>query len=251
MPLTYRCLGLLGCSWLLLNTAAGQSKLNPQLKRELDSLAVADQHYRRMLMGGPNAERQLDSVGRAAGIPPQEVGPYIAGKMIAQDSANIRRVAEIIARYGYPGKRLVGTPTNEVALLVIQHSSRLPKYLPLVKRAAQRGEVPFYLYARMLDRYLMWQGHEQLYGTQTLSVGVVDVDGKPATESFVWPIHDAANVNKRRRQAGFSTTVEANAKSLGIEYKPVPLDKAQRLLEPMLGRPINPTKPAGSRPPRG
>jgi len=32
--------------------------------------------------------------------------------MLESDSADIRRVRAIIRRYGYPSKKLVGTPTN-------------------------------------------------------------------------------------------------------------------------------------------
>ena len=44
-------------------------------------------------------------------------------KAVTLNGENIKRVQEIIAKYGYPGKALVGTPENRAAWIVIQHSS--------------------------------------------------------------------------------------------------------------------------------
>ena len=63
--------------------AAGQSKLNLRLKKELDSIKVADQRYRQLLMAqGPNATRRPD--------------PRLVQRMIQTDSANVRRIVQII-----------------------------------------------------------------------------------------------------------------------------------------------------------
>ncbi|MGY2131193.1 DUF6624 domain-containing protein [Hymenobacter sp. HD11105] len=212
--------------------AHGQSKLNQRLKRELDSIGVEDQKYRIILMAPMvnGASPKLDSVAKAAMIPADQVGEYVSQRMVAIDSLNIKRIGQLIRQVGYPGKSMVGTPTNEVALDVIQHSTRIPQYLPLVKKAASQGEIPFYLYARMLDRQLMHEGKEQLYGTQGCSYGVLNTKtGQRETVSFIWPIQDAAHVNERRKKAGFDSTVEANAKRLNIEYKPTTLAEAYRI----------------------
>ena len=125
---------------------------------------------------------------------------------------------------------MVGTPTNEVALLIIQHSKQIPQYLPLIKKMTQQGEVPFHLYARMLGRHLMHQGKEQLYGTQGCSYVLLNPQtGKPKPVSFIWPIQDAAHVNARRKKAGFDSTVENKALSLGIDYKPMTIAEARKL----------------------
>jgi len=215
---------------LLALSAAGQTKLNRRLKRELDSIEVVDQQYRLLLMGGPAMRPRLDSVARAAGVPADQVGNYLGQRMTATDSVNIKRIVQIIKQYGYPGKTLVGSPTNEVALLVIQHSSRIPQYLPLIKRMADQKEVSFATYARMLDRHLMQQGKMQLYGTQGRGYNVPNpTTGKSEQVSFIWPIEDAAHVNERRKKAGFDSTVEANAQRLGIEYKPLTMAEVQRI----------------------
>ncbi|MDF7812939.1 DUF6624 domain-containing protein [Hymenobacter sp. YC55] len=216
--------------FLLTLSASGQTKLNLRLKRELDSIEVVDQRYRLLFVGGPAMKPRLDSLVRAAGVPPEQATDYLAKRMIESDSVNIKRINQIIKQYGYPGKTLVGSPTNEVALLVIQHSSRIPQYLPLIKRMAEQGEVPFSLYGRMLDRHLMQQGKPQLYGTQGRSLNVPNAaTGKMEQVSFIWPIEDAAHVNERRKKAGFDSTVEANALRLGIPYKPITMAEVERI----------------------
>jgi hypothetical protein len=222
---------------LLAVSAVGQSKLNLRLKRELDSIEVVDQQYRLLLMGGPTMRPRLDSVARVAGVPVEKVGDYLGQRMTATDSVNIKRIVQIIKQYGYPGKTLVGTPTNEVALLVIQHSSRIPQYLPLIKRMADQGEVSFATYARMLDRHLMQQGKMQIYGTQGRSYNVPNAaTGKMEQVAFIWPIEDATHVNERRKKAGFDSTVEANAQRLGIEYKPMTMAEVQRIEQAVRGQ---------------
>ena len=91
--------------------------------------------------------------------------------------------------------------------------------------------MPFYLYAQMLDRQLMREGREQLYGTQAMGYNVLN----PATgqrepqRPFVWPIRDAAGVNERRKKAGFPTTVEQNAANLGISYRVLTLPDVAKM----------------------
>jgi hypothetical protein len=150
--------------------------------------------------------------------------------MASNDSSNMLRIVKIIQQYGYPGKSLVGVPTNETAFYVIQHSRLIKQYLPLVKQAADKGELPFRLYAMMLDRQLMFEGKEQLYGTQASGYAAKDpTTGKEQQKFFIWPIKDAAGVNQRRRQAGFEQTVEENAKRLGTTYRVLTLEQAKKM----------------------
>ena len=211
--------------------AAPPPPVNQRLRRELDSLDEVDQRYRRLVLlpPGPATRRIHDSLARAANIPVGQVPWYLSQQMLRADSSNIRRVARIIRKVGYPGRTLVGEPANEVALLVIQHSNRIPQYLPLIAKEAAKGEVPFHLYARMLDRKLMNENREQLYGTQGWGYSARNAQGRLETVRLIWPIQDAAHVNERRRQAGFDSSVEDNARRLGIEYRPMPLELALEL----------------------
>ncbi|WP_426058730.1 DUF6624 domain-containing protein [Hymenobacter sp. B1770] len=218
---------------LLLSTThsvVGQSRLNLVLKRELDSIYVVDQRWRSMLFD-QRLSRKPDSLAAALGVSTEALGPYIGRRMQQTDSSNQVRVRAILKQYGYPGKTLVGTPTNEAAWFVIQHSDDIKTYLPLIKKAAKRDELPFYLYGQMLDRQLMREGKEQLYGTQALGYNIrsTATGQREPQPPFVWPIKDAAKVNERRKKAGFPTTVEQNAANLGITYRVVTLDEVARM----------------------
>ncbi|MDO7874936.1 hypothetical protein Q5H93_09350 [Hymenobacter sp. ASUV-10] len=215
---------------LLTLPAAAQTALNPRLKHGLDSIYAVDQRYRTLLFDS-RVNRNPDSLARALGKSREELYPYLNKQLNATDAANQARVKAIIKQYGYPGKTLVGEPTNEAAWYVIQHSDDIDTYLPQIKKAAKKGELPYYLYAQMLDRQLMRSGKPQLYGTQALSYNVTNPqngqrEGQPP---FIWPIKNAAQVNERRRKAGFPTTVEANATRMGIPYRVVTMEEVARM----------------------
>jgi hypothetical protein len=211
-------------------SAAAQTPGNPRLKQELDSIYATDQKWRSMLFN-PRQRFRPDSLARALGVTKESLPTYIPRQMMRTDSLNIIQMRVILKQYGYPGKTLVGEPTNEAAWYVIQHSDDIDKYLPLIKKAANKGELPFYLYAQMLDRQLMREGKAQLYGTQAMGYNVTN----PATgrregqRPFVWPIKDAAEVNTRRQKAGFKNTVEQNAAIMGIPYRVVTLEEVAKM----------------------
>jgi hypothetical protein len=211
---------LLLCLLALPALTYAQRVSNPRLKHELDSLYRLDQVYR-AAMFADNKQHLLDSMAAAQHLPVAEVQQKLIGLMLAADSSDMRRVRAIIQRYGYPGKKLVGTPTNEAAFFVIQHSNSISHYLPLIKQAADQGELPFRLYAMMLDRQLMNTGKAQVYGTQGLNY-----NGHPP---FIWPIEDAAHVNERRKKAGFELSVEDNAQRMHIPYQVLTLEDVRKM----------------------
>ena len=218
------CLGLV----LATAPAFAQIKLNLPLQRELDSILVQDQKYRYLMAGTRNGK--ADSLEITLHIAKGQLFIYALTNMQRVDSSNLRRIEAIVRRYGYPGKSLVGTPANETVWYVIQHSDKIPKYLPLIKAAAEQKEIPFWMYAQMLDRKLMDEGQAQVYGTQGASYNVRNkTTNQPETVFLIWPIKDAAHVDERRRQAGSSNTLAENAASLGIPYKPVSLNYAKQL----------------------
>ena len=211
-------------------TAAAQGPANPRLKHELDSIAAVDQRWR-VLLFDPHGRYRSDSLAAALGLAKEGVAPYLVRQMMRTDSTNIGRVRAIIRQYGYPGRSLVGIPTNEAAWYVIQHSDDIKRYLPLIKTAARRQELPFRLYAQMLDRQLMRGGQEQRYGTQGMGYTTTNpaTGRREAQPLFIWPIRDAAGVNARRQQAGFDTTVEQNAANLGIPYQVLTLKDVAKM----------------------
>ncbi|WP_310398129.1 DUF6624 domain-containing protein [Hymenobacter sp.] len=215
---------------LLVRPAPAQTRFNAGLKRELDSIYAVDQRWRALLFS-PRVSRRPDSLAAALGVTKAALATYLTRRMLQTDSTNLLRVRAIIQQYGYPGRALVGAPTNEATWAVIQHSPDIERYLPVIKTAAKRGELPFFLYAQMLDRQLMRAGKEQLYGTQGMGYSVAN----PATgrrepqPPFIWPIQDAAGVNARRQEAGFPDTVEQNAARLGIPYRVLTLPDVARM----------------------
>ncbi|GAB3858869.1 hypothetical protein GCM10028822_34540 [Hymenobacter terrigena] len=215
---------------LLPQLAAAQAILNQPLKHELDSIYAVDQKWRSLLFD-PHQRHRPDSMARALGVTRESLSTYVPRQMMRTDSTNLVRVKQILKQYGYPGKTLVGEPTNEAAWYVIQHSDDIDQYLPLIKKAAGKGELPFYLYAQMLDRQLMRDGKAQLYGTQAFGYSVLNpkTGQREALPPFVWPIKDAGGVNERRKKAGFPTTVEQNAANLGIRYRVLTLKDVEKM----------------------
>jgi hypothetical protein len=220
---------LFTCSLLLLATSAfAQAKLNLPLKRELDSIYVQDQKYRELMVGISNGK--TDSLAKVLGLPKDQLFWHTYTSMARTDSTNLRRIEAIVKRYGYPGQSLVGTPTNEAVYNVIQHSNKIPQYLPQVKAAAETHEIPYRLYAQMLDRKLVGEGKKQLYGTQGGSYTILNkASGQRETTFYIWPIQNPIRVNKRRKRAGFPNTMEESAANMHIPYKPVTLEYVEEL----------------------
>ncbi|MBD2752255.1 DUF6624 domain-containing protein [Spirosoma validum] len=195
--------------------AFGQS--NKQLKQELDSMYVLDQRNREWLAKLGNNQPLTDSLSTVYKTDRSKLAGALWAEQVKIDSSNLSRAEGILKEHGYPGKKLVGTPTNETVFYVIQHSNKIPTYLPLIRKAAEGEELPFSLYAMMLDRSLMYEGKPQLYGTQVSCRQLVSTK---QSRCFVWPITDAKRVNERRKQAGFDLSVEENANRLNAAYEP-------------------------------
>lgn len=220
---------LLSFSTLALPALGQQARPNHPLQHELDSIRTVDQKYR-FLLAATRHPHQADSLEQVLHLPKGQLFTYARSQMQRVDSSNLRRLEVILQRYGYPGKSLVGTPANETAWYVIQHSPKISQYLPLVKGAADKGELPYWMYAQMLDRQLMQEGKGQLYGTQAMSYRVRNKQsGQPEQVRFLWPVADTARANERRRQAGLSGTLAESARSLTGAYQPVTLEYAKQM----------------------
>lgn len=203
--------------------AFGQPKFNKILKKQLDSVMVMDQLYRDTLslLMNPN---KADSIAKTLSLTVVQANGRYWTKQNRLDSLNMVFIEGVIKKYGYPGKTLVDTPANEAAWYVLQHSPKIEQYFDVIKKAAESGELTFRLYAMMLDRKLMQQGKEQVYGTQ-VTFGRLKAD---KSAWFVWPIKDAATVNERRKKAGFTQTVEENAQRLDVKYRVVTMDDVMK-----------------------
>jgi len=180
----------------------GKPLVNFRLRAQLDSIM------------------KLDQAGRGAGDISWDQQEKV-------DSTNTVFIEKVFEKYGYPGKSLVGVGNASIAAWsVIQHSDKIEKYLPLIKEAGQKGELPFRLVAMMEDRFLMQQNKEQIYGTQ----GTTRKTNTSNPISLMWPIKDAETVNQRRKEAGFNETVEQYCERLlGVPYKVYTLEEVLKL----------------------
>lgn len=186
---------------------------------------VLDQKYREALslISDP---AKTDSIAKAYNLPPDNMTGRLWFLQMKIDSSNIIFAEQILKQYGYPGKSLVGEPTNQSVWDIIQHSEKIDQYLPVIKKAADKKELPYYLYGMMLDRSLMYNGKEQVYGSQ----GSYRALKNGKKQMIIWPIKNPEKVNQLRKDAGFTQTVEDNATRLGIKYQVLKLDD----LEPVV-----------------
>ena len=212
---------------LNLMSCKAQPTLNLELKKELDSIMFTDQALRRQY-DPKMSEQERRVIADSLNIDFDTMTKELLTLMNRYDAENIKKIETIISKHGYPGKSLVGEPTNRAAFLVIQHSDEITKYLPIVKIAAENKDLPFRSYAIMLDRYLMEKEEGQIYGSQGLEMGGFTI---------IWPIKDPANVNERRKKAGFSQTVEEYAKDLygdEFEYKVYTVEETKKLFSGLI-----------------
>jgi TonB family protein len=147
-------------------------------------------------------DQQYRLVAEAAEKQYGPTAPQIRTAMQQQDRLDrmlSRQVDSLIARYGYPGKSLVGEYQKKVAFFVIQHNPD-DKYLPLLKAAADKGELPWSTLALFIDRTNQGRRQPQVYGSQFGGL----VDG----HYTIWPIEDEPNVNARRAKVGLGPLEE-------------------------------------------
>lgn len=203
----------------------GQASINVKLKHDLDSIMVLDQQYRNLMSTMYRDSIGRDSVASLLGTSYDDVNQVIWQKQNEIDSTNLIYIERVFEEFGYPGKSLVGDSTCEVAWYVVQHSPRIDLYFDKIKKAGKKEELPYHLVAMMEDRYLMQQGKCQIYGTQ----GQCRNTSSGERFCFIWPIKSPKKVNKLREKAGFTSTVEQNAKRLNIDYQVVTLKDVENL----------------------
>jgi hypothetical protein len=195
-----------------------QTGINLELKKELDAILKSDQIFREFSDSNTTAVRKAEIL-KETGYSKLELNRDLWQIVDKTDAKNIKRIEEIIAKFGYPGKKLVGEPTNLACWYVIQHSKEISKYFPLIQKAGAEGEISKTSVAMMQDRLLMYDEKEQIYGTQGAGRLIINSEGKEEFFNFIWPIQSPEKVNELRKKIGFTTTVEENAKNLGMEYK--------------------------------
>jgi hypothetical protein len=145
------------------------------------------------------AMKDEDQKARFAWIAKQD-DKQLAAAIEAIDSKTGKRMHEIVATYGWPGKRLVGEDGANAAWLLVQHQDKdlafqkdvLAKMEPMVSTK----EVSAIDYAYLWDRVAVAEHRPQRYGTQ------FDEHQEPQ------PTEDEAHLDARRTAIGMPTMAE-------------------------------------------
>ena len=197
------------------NSNSEQIKINSELKNQLETILLKDQGIREIINGNLSDERKTELLSKLNLKEKDITGNRKFNLMREIDSINLLETENIIKKYGYPGKSLVGEPANKAAYYVIQHSNKIDKHLPLIRKATENGDIPKTSLALMEDRNLMYKGLEQIYGTQ--------IKGQASKKGewiyFLWPIKNIDSINIWRKEAGFEQNVEEYLKEMNVEFK--------------------------------
>jgi hypothetical protein len=165
---------------------------NPTLRAELIAMRDADQEARRRWLKDQKNEALKKEVATV-------------------DARNVARLREILKAYGWPGKAVVGTDGAGAAWTVAQHGGQLflQQTVPLMRAAADHGDLDWSLVATSIDRVLLGEGKQQVYGTQ------FDTEGdKCAPKNVAEP----ARLDERRKAVGLGPISEY-AQTVCATYK--------------------------------
>ena len=116
---------------------------------------------------------------------------------------NTNRLRVIVAKFGWPGLKLVGADGSNGAFIIVQHSDQAPEFqgicLKKLAIAVKHGEAPRSHYAYLTDRVEINAGRKQVFGTQ---MEYASGEAKPKT------VKDPDNLDKRRKWAGLEPISE-------------------------------------------
>lgn len=178
-----------------------EANYDKPLQKELLAIYAEDQGIRSDFMKiykEPNADKKkIDSIGKLMG---------------KKDSINLIRVMKILDEKGWVGKDVVGSQANQTLYLVIQHSDLKyqQKYLPMMRDAVKKGNATPGNLAYLEDRVALREGKKQIYGSQIATNSITK-------KSFVSPLEDPDNVDKRRAEVGLGPITDY-VKKMGIVW---------------------------------
>jgi hypothetical protein len=166
------------------NIGSEEAMLNKGLLKLMDSVYKDDQTYR---------FRQI-SINKEYGADSPE-GRNIKKIIHEKDSLNEFIVSDILDKYGWLGKEVIGINGNSTLALVLQHSSLATqvKHLPNMREAFKNKKTDGYDLAIVEDKVLLRQGKKQKYGSYLISSG---------KKYFLAPVEDPANIDQIRITLG-------------------------------------------------
>jgi hypothetical protein len=119
---------------------------------------------------------------------------------------------------------------SQALFLVIQHAD-LPtqrKYLPMIRKAEQKGEILSSNLAILEDRINMREGNPQQYGSQAFT-------DKQSGKLYFYPIADLNHLEERRKRMGLVPMAEY-AKLMNLEWSPEQYKKMLPEIEKIAAR---------------
>jgi len=116
------------------------------------------------------------------------------------DHHNTQAMKKIVARYGWPGEKLVGQMGAQAAWLLVQHADHDREFQKqchrLLEAAVESKDAEPTHLAYLTDRICVGDGLPQIYGTQ-----------------LEYPIHDPEHVDERRVAVGLPALADYLASS--------------------------------------
>jgi len=119
------------------------------------------------------------------------------------DKQNLIKVVSLIEKCGMPTTKEVSQKQMDAIWLVFQHADNTnrKKYFPLLKKAAENGDLSKGDIALMEDRILMLDGKPQIYGSQVTK-------DRNTGEWMLYDLQNPETVDKRRAEVGLGTLSE-------------------------------------------
>lgn len=119
----------------------------------------------------------------------------IGAQLIEIDEANLKALLAILPEEGWFSRSVYGAEAAKAAFHIVQHSNPATwrRFVPVLERYAQAGEIDRAEYAKMWDRLALAEGRLQRYGTQ------MRCDAGRWAPS---PMEDTASVELARKSAG-------------------------------------------------
>ena len=157
-----------------------------------NSVAPANAELRAQLL-------RLDSIDQSLRIVPNLMdsirSPDFQRRMMQLDSTDAKALMTIVARWGWPGRTLVGPDGAKAAFLIAQHNDAIREQALALMLAMPKGEVNLGDLATLQDRVLVKQGKPQKYATQ------LEQKADAAVMTFD-PIEDLPNIDRTRAEVG-------------------------------------------------
>lgn len=174
-----------------------ERNFDTSLRRRLTQIRRSDQDVRHRFLTAYNAQ-----------TPDTLLINRLLQEMEETDAANLTEIDSILNEFGWPGRDRVGDECVAI-WLVLQHADieSQTKALPMLKSAAEKGDIDPSAIAMLEDRILVNSGKRQIYGTQYY---YEDDDG--AKKRIIYPIEDVENVDNRRIAVGLQSLRETYTK---------------------------------------